>query len=321
MIASLFLVCHYESCYNMHMVYLALGFGLLLLMFSANYFVKYAATLAQRLGLKKAIFGAVVVAIGTSLPEFTITIEAALNNSPAIVIGNILGSNIANIGLILGVLLLTGKVTSQTGLKGRSTLLLVISLIFVSTIWLKILSWPIGLILLTVAGFLIFDLSKDRTQQIDIANKSMKSLVIGWLILISSLVGVIISSRVIIESSISIANTLGISVGIIAATIIAVGTSLPELIITLVAIKKKEYELAVGNIIGSNLFNLVLIGGVGAIITNLSTQLTISITIFFILFTVIAHLLSLKRIKTKSIYGVILIALYILYVIIEYSFV
>lgn len=305
----------------MIMVYLALGFGLSLLMFSANYFVKYAAILAQRLGLKKAIFGTVVVAIGTSLPELTIAIEAALNNSPDIVIGNILGSNIANIGLILGIMLLASKAgILKPGFKSKSVLLLVISLIFISAIWLKILSWPIGLILLIISGFLIFNLSRDRVQQINIADKSLKNLVIGWLVLISSLIGVIIGSQVVIESSMSIANTLDIPVGTIAATIIAIGTSLPELIITLVAIKKKEYELAIGNIIGSNLFNLVLIGGTSAVITSLDIQFPASTAIFFIMFTVFVYLLSVKRIKPRRIYGVVLIALYILYVIIEYSF-
>ena len=302
------------------MSYLTFAFGLIILTFGANYFVKYAVGLAKHLGLHVAVFGAVIVAIGTSLPELVITIESALNNQSEIIIGNILGSNIANIGLVLGISLLLGKISlNNVNLNNKNSLLIGLSFLFIGLLWFKMLFWPFGIFLLIIASFLIFDLYKSRNQQIIPPTQKINNLIINSLLLILCLIGVIIGSQIIISSSLSIAETWGVTIGAVAATIIAVGTSLPELAVTLFAIRKKEHGLAIGNIIGSNLFNLVLIGGIGSIITNLSVNISLSMTIFFILFTIAAYLLVKGVVKPKAYHGAILMCIYFLFVIFEYT--
>lgn len=301
------------------MEYLTLIFGLALLVIGASYFVEYAVNLAKLLHLHVAIFGAVIVAIGTSLPELVVTLESAMKNSPDIIIGNILGSNIANVGLVLGTAILLGKaVPNQSKLNGKNTLLLVLSLIFLGLLQLKLLFWPVGLLLFALAVVLVLDMARNREQTADFSGINIKDKVMAWAVLVASLVGVIIGSQLVVNSSITIAQTLGISVGVIAATIIAVGTSLPELVITIMAVKKKEHGLAVGNIIGSNLFNLALIGGVGAILVNLNTIVTLPITIFFLVFLLFGYLLAGGIIKPRRWYGAVMVGLYVLFLVSEY---
>lgn len=305
--------------YNLLMNYLAFAFGLIILIFGANYFIKYAVSIAKHLRLNIVVFGAVIIAIGTSLPELAITVESAFNNQPEIIIGNILGSNIANIGLVLGISLLLGKITPKNiNLNNRNLLLVILSFVFLGLVLFKLLFWPFGIFLLIIASFLIFDLYKNRDQQLILPTKKINNSILNYFLLILCLTGVIIGSQIVINSSLSIAETWGITISAFAATIIAVGTSLPELAVTLFAIKRKEHGLAIGNIIGSNLFNLVLIGGMGAIITNLSVTISLSLIIFFIFFTIAAYLLVKGSIKPKSYHGAVLICLYAIFVIFEY---
>jgi cation:H+ antiporter len=302
------------------MDYLALAFGLVLMILGANYFVEYAVGLAKHLRLHVAVFGAVIVAIGTSLPELVVTIESALAKSPEIIVGNVLGSNIANIGLVMGITLLLGKVSStHAELNGKNRLLLVLSVVFIGLIWLKLLFWPIGLVLLSIAAFHVFNLTKGRGERLDVPMLSTKKHIISWLVLVASLVGVVIGSQAVINSSLSIATAWGIPVGVIAATVIAIGTSLPELVVTMTALRKKERELAIGNVIGSNLFNLALIGGVGATIAHLNVALTVPITIFFLVFTIAAFILASGHIKPKRWHGVIMILIFVIYIATEYA--
>lgn len=301
------------------MDYLALVLGLLLMVIGANYFVDYAVRLAVSLHLHKAVFGAVIVAIGTSLPELVVTIEAALAGKPEIIVGDIMGSNIANVGLVMGIALLVGKVNpAQEKLGGKSKLLFVLSLIFVSLLWLKLLAWPVGAVLLAVAAVLIYNLTKAHDGAISSPGLDVKEKLISWAILAMSLLGVVIGSQVAIDASLSVATAWGVSVGVVASTVIAVGTSLPELAVTLAAIKKKEHGLAVGNIIGSNLFNLALIGGIGACITKLNVNLSEPTLVFFLLFALLAFLLARKNLQLKRWYGAVLVLLFAFYVIVEY---
>lgn len=298
---------------------LTLAFGLTLLVIGASYFVEYAVSLARHLRLHTAVFGAVIVAIGTSLPELVVTIESAIKHSPDIIVGNILGSNIANVGLVLGVAILLGKNSpKQTKLAGKNALLLVLSFVFLGLIQLKLLFWPAGLLLLTLAAMLIMDMVKNREQATDFPVLNMKDHVIAWIVIIMSLIGVVVGSQLVVNSSLNIAYALGISAGVIAATIIAIGTSLPELVVTITAVKKKQHGLAIGNIIGSNLFNLALIGGIGALLSNLDTTVSLSVSAFFLVFLVLGYLLAGGRIVARRWHGAILVGLYALFVILDY---
>lgn len=239
------------------MDYLTLAFGIAMLVMGASYFVECATSLAKHLRLHVAVFGALIVAIGTSLPELAVTVESAIKGLPDIIIGNILGSNIANIGLAMGTAILLGRISpSQVKLNGNNTLLLILSLIFIGLLQLTLLFWPTGILLLALAGALVFDMAKNREPADDFSDLNIKDHIIACIVLAVSLVGIIVGSQIAVNSSLAIAQALSISVGVVAATMIAVGTSLPELVITIVAIHKKQPGLAVGNVIGSNLFKL-----------------------------------------------------------------
>jgi cation:H+ antiporter len=305
--------------YNKQMDYLTLAFGLILLVVGASYFVEYAVSLARHLRLHTAIFGAVIVAIGTSLPELVVTVESAIKHAPDIIVGNILGSNIANIGLVLGVALLLGKtLPDQTKLGGKNVLLLVLSLTFIGLIQLKLLFWPAGLLLLLLAAMLVLDMVKNREQTTYSPVLNTKDHIIAWVLIVVSLLGVIVGSQLVVNSSLDIAHALGISAGVIAATMIAIGTSLPELVITITAIKKKQHSLAIGNIIGSNLFNLTLIGGVGAVLIDLNAASSLITSTFFIIFLVLGCLFASRFVKPRRLHGAVLLGLYIIFVVLNY---
>lgn len=301
------------------MDYVSLALGLALLVVGASYFVEYAISIAKHLRLPLIVFGAVIVAVGTSLPELVITIEAALKNAPDIIVGNIIGSNIANVGLVLGVAMLLGRqAPHQKQLGGKNRLLLILTLAFLCLLQLQLLFWPAGLILLTFAGFLIFGFTKDRERQQELSKLNTKNLAPSWIVLAASLAGVIIGSQVAVNAALAIAATLNISAGIIAATVIAVGTSLPELVVTIIAVKKQEHGLALGNVLGSNLFNIVLIGGAGATLSNLSIGLPIVSIAFFLLFAAALYALAAGIVKSAPRYGILLLLLYVIYVGLEY---
>ena len=304
------------------MDYVYLTVGLALLVFAANYFVEYATGLARHLRFHVAVFGAVIVAIGTSLPELVVTIESSFEHLPDIVVGNIMGSNIANIGLVLGVAMVLGRIkVGQDRLHIKNTLSLIASLLFISLLALNWLFWPAGLVLLFTAVWLVSDLSRQQMPpQLEEVKVSKRTLALSWLILAVSLAGVIIGSQVTIDSSLAIARSFDIPVGIIAATTIAVGTSLPELVITLVAVKKRQTDLAIGNIVGSNLFNIVLIGGAGATITSLGTDvsLPLALILFFIFFTVMGFILAGGYIRSNRRYGWLLIGMYLVFLLSSY---
>lgn len=302
------------------MDYASLALGLTLLVIGASYFVEYAISIAKHMRLPLVVFGAVIVAIGTSLPELVVTIEAALKNSPDIIVGNILGSNIANVGLVLAVAMLMGRTSiRQKRLGGKNRLLLILTLVFLCLLQLRLLFWPAGFALLALAGFLIFGLTKDRTHQQEINKLNTKNLALSWIVLIASLAGVIIGSQVVVNASLAIAQAWQVSAGIIAATIIAVGTSLPELVITIAAVKKREHGLALGNLLGSNLFNIALIGGAGAALGNLNVALSVPTIIFFLMFAGALYTVAAGMIKPTPRYGMVLIGLYAVYVVMEYS--
>ena len=302
------------------MDYASLALGLTLLVIGASYFVEYAISIAKHMRLPLVVFGAVIVAIGTSLPELVVTIEAALKNSPDIIVGNILGSNIANVGLVLAVAMLMGRTSiRQKRLGGKNRLLLILTLVFLCLLQLRLLFWPAGLALLALAGFLIFGLTKDRNHQQEINKLNTKNLALSWIVLIASLAGVIIGSQVVVNASLAIAQAWQVSAGIIAATIIAVGTSLPELVITIAAVKKREHGLALGNLLGSNLFNIALIGGAGAALANLNVALSVPTIIFFLMFAGALYTVAAGMIKPTPRYGMVLIGLYAVYVVMEYS--
>jgi cation:H+ antiporter len=241
--------------------------GLAVLVWSADHFVEGAAAIAHRLGVSNLIIGITVIGFGTSAPEMLVSIMAALENIPDIAIGNALGSNVANIGLILGVTALLVPVPVSAGLmRAEYPLLAVATLALVACLYDLQLTWLEGVFLLgLLLGTMVLMIRMHRRSgeavDLDEIDESMSALA-AWVWVIVGLLLLVGSSRMLVWGASNIAQELGVSELVIGLTIVAVGTSLPELAASLASLKKSVPDLAVGNVIGSNLFNSLAVVGI-----------------------------------------------------------
>jgi len=245
-----------------------IGFGLLV--WGAERFVHGAAAIAKNLGISPLIIGLTIVGIGTSAPEILISIVAASQGNPALAVGNALGSNITNIALVLGITAIVMPLTvkSET-LRREYPIMFLIMLLALVLVMDHHLGQIDGLILISgLFVMLYWMIQQGRKQKSDpmeqefdheipaISNKK------AFLWLVIGLVLLIVSSRGLVWGSVNIAKAAGISDLVIGLTIVAIGTSLPELAASIMSALKKEYDIAIGNIIGSNMFNLLVVFGI-----------------------------------------------------------
>lgn len=242
--------------------------GIMLLVWSADRFVDGAASIARNWHVPPMVIGLTIVSLGTSLPEMLIATIAALDGSRDLGIGNVLGSNIANIGLVLGITAMVVPLTvkSMTLRREMPVLLLVTFLAFALMVD-GTLSFMDGLVLLTglvlMLGWMVrtalhdkYDpLVQEMTEAIPESMDMKKSLM--WFIV--GLLLLIVSSRIVVWGAVEIAHFFGVSDLVIGLTIVAIGTSLPELVASIASALKNEADLAIGNVIGSNMFNLLAV--------------------------------------------------------------
>ncbi len=250
--------------------------GFVVLLWGADRFVYGAAATARNLGVSTLVIGLTIVAFGTSAPEILVSIMAAINGNPGIAVGNGIGSNIANIGLVLGVtaLVLPLMVHSQL-LKREFPILLGLMFFGAFLILDNELGRLDGILLLSalfiLTGWLIYKgMNQPKLDEVAIDYEIEIARISTTKALLWTLVGLIlllVSSRILIYGAVSIAKMLGISDLIIGLTIIAIGTSLPELATSIVSALKKETDIAIGNILGSNMFNLLAVLGIPAVIS------------------------------------------------------
>lgn len=255
---------------------LAIIIGLALLVWSADKFVDGATALAMHLGMPTLLIGILIVGFGTSAPEIAVSSVAAFNGNPALAIGNALGSNIANIGLILGISAFIAPIALHSNIVKKNILLaLVITLLLGYMLFDATLSLFEGIVLLL--GLFIFigwsvmsNLRNRRDALIDNIQDEIKDITLSFsksiLILLIGLVALIGSSQLLVWGAVGIATLLGVSDLIIGLTVIAVGTSLPELATSIAAVKKGESDIAIGNVVGSNIFNILAVIGVASVI-------------------------------------------------------
>ena len=252
--------------------------SLLVLIKSSDYFTDSAEKIGIFFGLPAFIAGVTIVAVGTSLPELISSIFAVLRNSSEIVVGNVIGSNITNIFLILGIIaILSKKLKIAYELIHVDLPLLVGSAFLLAiTIWDGIFS--LGEAFLCIAGFLIYlnyTLNSEKRHKDKEIKKEMKGLKIEklgfkvWAILVISAFFIFLGAKYTIESVIELSGILNVGKEIIALTAVALGTSLPELAVSVVAARKGKPEIAVGNILGSNIFNTFAVMGIPALFGTL----------------------------------------------------
>lgn len=254
----------------------AVVLGLALLVWSADRFVEGAAATARHLGMPALLIGMVVVGFGTSAPEMVVSALASLQGNPGIALGNAYGSNITNIALILGLTALISPIAVHSQiLRKELPVLTAVTVLTVALLWDLDLSQLDAVVLLGVfaalMGWSIWEGLRERSDSLgaemeqELASHPMPlPRALFWLVL--GLVLLIVSSRVLVWGAVTIAQALGVSDLVIGLTIVAVGTSLPELASSLIAVRKGEHDLALGNVIGSNLFNTLAVVGIAGTI-------------------------------------------------------
>jgi cation:H+ antiporter len=259
---------------------IALVVGLALLVWSADRFVDGAAASAHHFGMPPRLVGMVVVGFGTSAPELTVSALAAYQGNPGIALGNAYGSNIANIALILGITaLISPIVVNSQVLRKELPILAAITALAAWQVWNGAISrgdaWTLLAVFAGVMGWMIWQGLRKTADTLDheveeqVAALAMTTRqALFWTF--AGLVLLILSSRLLVWGAVAIAQGLGISDLIIGLTIVAVGTSLPELASSIVAARKGEHDLALGNIIGSNIFNTLAVVGIAGAISPLT---------------------------------------------------
>lgn len=259
---------------------LAIVVGFALLLWSANRFVEGAAAAAQHMGVDLLLIGVVIVGFGTSAPEMVVSAMAAIDGNPDLALGNAYGSNITNTGLILGMAALVSPIAVHSKIVRKELpLLLAISALSGGSLLDAALSRWEGVLLLAgffgLVGWSVLTALRDRAdtlageveQELQ-AHAMALGRALFWLI--AGLVVLIVSSRVLVWGAVAIAESLGISDLIVGLTIVALGTSLPELATTVTAAWKGEHDIAIGSVVGSNMFNLLAVVGIASVIHPMS---------------------------------------------------
>lgn len=269
------------------MTYLLLVLGLVLLIAGGELLVRGAVRIAEHLGLSPMLIGLTIVGMGTSMPELAASVQAALANSPGIALGNIVGSNIANLLLILGIAVLFSPfVVSRSVLwrDGGVGLACALLLLLAGHTFGLTRSVGIGLVLAMIAYvYFAFRQEKagaahgaayDKAMALEDADpglvpagKSTSSLIMPILFFLAGMALIVTGGSLLVDAAISIAASLGVSDEVIGLTVVAVGTSLPELVTSAIAAIKRQGEIALGNVLGSNIYNVLFIGGVTGIVS------------------------------------------------------
>ncbi|MFC4268413.1 calcium/sodium antiporter [Polaribacter marinivivus] len=246
--------------------------GLILLILGGNWLLKSAVALSLKLEIPKIIIGMTVVSLATSAPELIVSINAALNNSSDLALGNVIGSNVANLGFVLGVTLLFGKIEVQHGFYKVDWPIMIIasSLLFFFLKSGKVITQIEGIILFTfLVLFLIYLLKFQKKAVIDEMpedDELLPSIKIFTYLVVGGL-GLWGGSELLIKGATYLALDFGVTERVIAVTVVSVGTSIPELAASLIAIIKKEKAISLGNLVGSNIFNILAVLGITSIIT------------------------------------------------------
>lgn len=319
------------------MDYIVLIIGFVLLIKGADFFVDGSAAMAKKLGIPPVIVGLTIVSLGTSAPELAVSTVSAIGGNSGIALGNVLGSNIFNTLVVLGATAIAAPLfIKKESVKRDFIVCLSVSVLLFVLSFNSFFGGDIntitrieGIILLAICvayiSYLVFVTKKNKDatkitkeEKDEINNIKILPKVI---ICIVGIVGIILGGELVVSSAINIAKRLGMSDKLIGLTIIAMGTSLPELVTSVIAVLKGQNEIAIGNVLGSNIFNILLILGVSSIITPIAVPrvlmvdvlVLISITLF--LGAIIFVFCKDKIKKLNKIEGFTLISIYIIYTI------
>lgn len=294
--------------------------SLVILYYGAEGLVSGAASLAKRIGISPLVIGLTIVSIGTSMPELVVSVKAAMSGQSAISIGNVLGSNFFNIGIILGMsALIYPLAVKRQLLKLDVPVMIFAALLF----FLMFLDYKIShvealifiLLLLSYISYLLFISKKNTTvEEEEEEIKQTKHWALDILFIGVGLLALVYGSDLLVVNATLIAGRLGMSEAMIGLTIVAVGTSMPELATSVVAAIKKRSDIAIGNVVGSNIFNILLILGVAGLIQPISTpEINYVDGLFMIGISLLLWLFMKAGSRIKRWQGAAFIAFYLIY--------
>lgn len=307
----------------MEIVWLLLSF--VILYYGAEGLVFGASSLAKRLGISALVIGLTIVSIGTSMPELLVSIKAAMNGQSAISIGNALGSNLFNIGIILGLSAIIYPLLAKKQLLKFDVPVMILTsvlflLLFLDSKISRIEAILMVILFLSYTTYLLVsskrkhNINPNRDEDDDI--KLTKHWALDILFIVVGLVALVWGSDLLVVNAIIIAERLGMSEAMIGLTIVSAGTSMPELATSAVAAFKKRSDIAIGNIVGSNIFNILLILGVAGIIQPISTpDINYIDALVVVALGVLLWLFMKMSASIRRWQGVVFIVLYVLYII------
>lgn len=303
--------------------------GLVILLLAGDALVKGAVNLSLRLGVPALIVSLTIVAFGTSAPELLIAIQAIGDGAPGLALGNVVGSNTANVLMVLGIPALIATFhTSQCDTRKNYLFMIFASVLFTAMCFLGPITWIHGLVLLAALGFVLSDSFMDarahrleskanELDDVEGADLDMPWWQIGVFMLLG-LIGLPLGANLLVEGAVNIATDYGISETVIGLTLVAVGTSLPELATTAMAAVRNQADVALGNVIGSNMFNLLAIIGIASFVGDIPVAdgiLGFDIWVMLGASALLIPFVFFKQNITKG-WGVVLSALYAAYVIV-----
>lgn len=315
------------------MEYLLLILGFVLLIKGADFFVDGSSSVAKLLKVPSIIIGLTVVAFGTSAPELSVSVTAALQGSNDLAVGNVLGSNIFNLLMVLGCCAIMSPVrTDESMLKKEfpfSIFITIILLLLNSDFSLKkvlagdevfVLGRSGGFLLLLLFAVFVYSTIKNALlARMDGSGEEEEeykvlSPIKSAIYILGGLIGIVWGGDLVVESASAIALTFGWSQSFIGLTIVAIGTSLPELVTSVVAAKKGETDLAVGNVVGSNIFNILLILGVSSVISPIHLDVNVVYdTVILIFVSVFVYITALSKREIKRGEGVLCVIIYAIF--------
>lgn len=311
------------------MDYLYIIIGIILLILSGNYLVKSSSNLAKYFKIPPIIIGVTIVSFGTSAPELFVSASASLNGLSDVAIGNVVGSNIANLGLVLGLSALIIAIPIKKSLIKLDYSVLMFSAILFGVLALdyKITRLDGAILILAMLIYIFIIIRLLKKNKIETAEEESQQKIyhplVSLLIIIASCGGLVFGSDFLVDGAVSLATKMGVSERIISLTVVAIGTSLPELTTSVIAAIKRNFDISIGNVVGSNIFNTLFIIGTSACINPLTVNPSTlkidypAMLIFFVLLGI--FFLPVKRLRISRFEGLLFIIAYVIYSYIIFS--
>jgi len=310
------------------MSYVFLISGLVLLVLSGDFLVKGSVSLAGHFRISKLVVGIVIVSMGTSAPELVVSVDAALGGHPDISLGNVIGSNISNIALVLGLtaIILPVQAKRKSVLVDWGMMMLASVMLYLFSFNLSVEFWE-GLVFIVLLGLYIgYSLYASRRENKKLESEVVKpthSLIVSLLFVVGACIGLVFGADLLVKGAIGIARQFNVDERVISVSVVAFGTSVPELATSIMAAVRKEIDIFIGNIIGSNIFNILAILGITGLIQRIDVNPSIfkndllwMLGISFLLFL---FLLPLRKRTIGRWKGLTFVAIYVAFILLVFA--